>query len=145
MSCMFLQKSIYCSLLVAGAIEHIQYFPKLYSMFFRWSKYAAQAALAVSDNNINKRSSVSQLLGVCSQAHRGGFGTGSAALTLASSIAPCLCSNDFLHFSVISQAWNSSASEWTYHDMFVPEQAYTCRNVSGRRRHISQEEEIVVV
>lgn len=38
---------------------------------------------------------------------RGGFGTGSTALTLASSIAPCLCSNDFLHFSVISQAWNS--------------------------------------
>lgn len=42
------------------------------------------------------------------QAHRGGSGTGSAALTLASSIAPCLCSNDFLHFSVISQAWNST-------------------------------------
>lgn len=30
-------------------------------------------------------------------------GTGSTALTPASSIAPCLCSNDFLHFSVISQ------------------------------------------
>lgn len=37
------------------------------------------------------------------------FGTGSTALTPASSIAPCLFSNDFLHFSVISQAWNSPA------------------------------------
>lgn len=53
------------------------------------------------------------------QEHRGGFGTGSTALTLASSIAPCLCSNDFLHFSVISQAWNSAAGGWIYHDIFV--------------------------
>ena len=52
-------------------------------------------------------STVSLLPGVCLQTHRGGFRTGSTALTLASSIAPCLCSNDFLHFSVISQAWNS--------------------------------------
>lgn len=35
--------------------------------------------------------------------------TGSTALTFASSIAPCLCSNNFLHFSVITQAWNRAA------------------------------------
>ena len=44
------------------------------------------------------------LLRLCSHAVGVVFGTGSTALTLASSIASCLCSNDFLHFSVISQA-----------------------------------------
>lgn len=66
------------------------------------------------------------LLGVRLQAHQGGFGTGSTALTLASSIEPCLCSNDFLHFSVISQPWNNSPGGWLYHDLFVWLWIYIC-------------------